>query len=117
MPIPGRICIDSREVREGDLFAAYRGEHTDGHRFIGKAFENGAACCLAEEIPAGEVRPVILVENVQQALEYHSEILDAVKRHDCEAAYQLMREHIETVSDRISTGRMQPEAAGEGKEK
>ncbi len=69
MPIPGRICIDSREVRAGDLFAAYRGEHTDGHRFIGKAFENGAACCLAEEIPAGEVRPVILVENVQQALE------------------------------------------------
>ncbi len=56
-------------------------------------------------------------ENVHQALEYHSEILDAVKRHDCEAAYQLMREHIGTVSERISTGRTQPGTAGKGNEK
>ena len=67
--IPGWICIDSREVHQGDLFAAYHGEHTDGHRFIGKAFDNGAACCLAEYIPRGEDRPIILVESVQLAME------------------------------------------------
>ena len=67
--IPGWICIDSRAVRPGDLFAAYRGEHTDGHRFIGAAFEKGAVCCVAEEIPEGVNQPVILVENVQRALE------------------------------------------------
>ena len=56
-----QIVIDSREVKPGDLFAAFRGEKTDGHRFIGAAFERGAACCLAEKLPSGETRPVILV--------------------------------------------------------
>jgi len=64
-----QIVIDSREVQPGDLFAAFRGEKTDGHRFIGAAFERGAACCLAEELPAGEERPVILVPDVLEAME------------------------------------------------
>ncbi|MER2152350.1 MAG: UDP-N-acetylmuramoyl-tripeptide--D-alanyl-D-alanine ligase, partial [Candidatus Limivicinus sp.] len=64
-----QIVIDSREVCPGDLFAAFRGERTDGHRFIGAAFDRGAACCLAEELPAGETRPVILVADVQEAME------------------------------------------------
>ena len=63
------IVIDSREVMPGDLFAAYRGEHTDGHNYIPAAFERGAACCLAEYMPEGVCRPVIVVPNVQQALE------------------------------------------------
>ncbi len=65
----GRIVIDSRAVMPGDLFAAYRGENTDGHAYIGAAFERGAACCLAERLPDGETRPVILVPDVQKALE------------------------------------------------
>ncbi|MBQ2596392.1 MAG: UDP-N-acetylmuramoyl-tripeptide--D-alanyl-D-alanine ligase, partial [Oscillospiraceae bacterium] len=64
-----QIVIDSREVKPGDLFAAFRGEKTDGHRFIGAAFERGAACCLAEKLPAGETRPVILVPDVLDAME------------------------------------------------
>lgn len=64
-----QIVIDSREVQPGDLFAAFRGEKTDGHRFIGAAFERGAACCLAEERPTGETRPVILVPDVLDAME------------------------------------------------
>lgn len=65
----GRVVIDSRSVEPGDLFAAYKGENTDGHRFIGAAFERGAACCLAERIPEEETRPILLVEDVQTALE------------------------------------------------
>ena len=64
-----QIVIDSREVKPGDLFAAFRGEKTDGHRFIGAAFERGAACCLAEKLPSGETRPVILVPDVLDAME------------------------------------------------
>lgn len=67
--ITGKIVIDSREVRNGDLFAAYKGERADGHNYIGSAFEHGAACCLAEHIPEGEERCVIQVESVQASVE------------------------------------------------
>jgi UDP-N-acetylmuramoyl-tripeptide--D-alanyl-D-alanine ligase len=39
---PGRAVIDSREVREGDLFFGLRGEHDDGGRFGGDALRAGA---------------------------------------------------------------------------
>ena len=65
----GCIVIDSRKVGPGDLFAAYRGERVDGHAFIGAALDRGAACCLAEEIPEGETRGIILVDDVQRAVE------------------------------------------------
>ena len=63
------IVIDSRAVMPGDLFAAYRGEKTDGHKYIESAFQHGAACCLAEYVPEGVSKPVIVVPDVQRALE------------------------------------------------
>ncbi len=63
------IVIDSRAVKPGDLFAAYRGEKTDGHNYISSAFDRGASCCLAEYVPEGITKPVIVVSDVQQALE------------------------------------------------
>lgn len=65
----GRVVIDSREIREGDLFVAYRGEHVDGHDYITAALDKGAACCLAEHVPEGETRGVIVTDDVQTALE------------------------------------------------
>ena len=65
----GRVIIDSRAVQEGDLFVAYKGERVDGHDYITAALDRGAACCLAERRPEGEERALILVENVQTALE------------------------------------------------
>ncbi|WP_095011574.1 UDP-N-acetylmuramoyl-tripeptide--D-alanyl-D-alanine ligase [Tsuneonella mangrovi] len=60
------VEIDSRDVRAGDLFIALKGESTDGHRFIGKAFANGAAAALVSE-PIDW--PHILVEDTSAALE------------------------------------------------
>ena len=65
----GRIIIDSRAVQPGDLFAAYRGEKADGHDYIASALQRGAACCLAERLPEGVDGPVLLVDDVQTALE------------------------------------------------
>ena len=65
----GAVVIDSREVRPGDLFVAYRGEKVDGHDYISAALDRGAACCLAERVPEGEERGVLLVGDVQAALE------------------------------------------------
>ena len=39
---PARVVIDSREVREGDLFVGLRGERDDGGRFAADALRAGA---------------------------------------------------------------------------
>lgn len=40
------VAIDSRLVRPGDLFVALKGERVDGHDFITKAIETGAAAVV-----------------------------------------------------------------------
>ena len=65
----GSVVIDSRAVSEGDFFVAYKGERVDGHDYISAAFDKGAVCCLAQRVPEGETRPLILVPDVQTALE------------------------------------------------
>ena len=44
------INIDSRKIESGHLFVAMRGTQVDGHQFIPKAIEKGAAAVLCEEI-------------------------------------------------------------------
>jgi UDP-N-acetylmuramoyl-tripeptide--D-alanyl-D-alanine ligase len=42
------VVIDSRLAQPGALFVALRGEHTDGHAYVGAAFERGAHVALVE---------------------------------------------------------------------
>ena len=65
----GSVVIDSRAVSAGDFFVAYKGERVDGHDYISAAFDKGAVCCLAQRVPEGETRPILLVPDVQTALE------------------------------------------------
>ena len=67
--IINEIAIDSRAVKYGDMFVAFEGSNTDGHRFIPSAFEKGASCCLANRIPEGSAGSVIVVPNTEAALE------------------------------------------------
>ena len=60
------VRYDSRAVQPGDLFVAIRGYATDGHQYIGKALEQGAAAIVCEEAPAGA--PAVVVENARRAL-------------------------------------------------
>ena len=46
------VNIDSRRIASGHLFVAIKGTQTDGHAYIGKAEELGAAAVLCEEMPA-----------------------------------------------------------------
>ena len=68
------ITADSRHVRPGAMFIATRGVSVDGHCFIAKAIENGAACVVAEKMPEGGLEALpphliyILVENSVEAL-------------------------------------------------
>ena len=51
------VTFDSREVVQGDLFVAPKGEATDGHRFAATALERGAAGLLVSEaVDAPHVR-------------------------------------------------------------
>lgn len=70
------ISIDSRSVHAGEMFVAIRGEQFDGHNFISKAVENGAAAIVvnrhwAENNAAMMVSvtiPRIVVEDTAHAL-------------------------------------------------
>ena len=40
------LTIDSRDLKENELFVAIKGELFDGHSFVAQSFENGAAAAL-----------------------------------------------------------------------
>lgn len=45
------VAIDSRKVTKGGLFVAMKGTQVDGHKFIPRAIELGAAAILCENLP------------------------------------------------------------------
>lgn len=59
------VTFDSREVEAGSLFLALKGEATDGHRFLDKAFAAGAAGAIVSEPIA---QPHVLVADTMAAL-------------------------------------------------
>lgn len=66
-----RVSTDSRSVRPGDVFFALKGDNFDGHKFVGEAFQKGAAAAVVEYAsgfapPRG--RSVILVPSTLWAL-------------------------------------------------
>ena len=51
---PVEFVIDSREVKEGEVFVALKGEELDGNDYVGDAIANGASLVLCErEVPDG----------------------------------------------------------------
>jgi MurE/MurF fusion protein len=43
-----RLCVDSRQVRPGDVFIAWPGAAHDARQYLASALERGAVACLAE---------------------------------------------------------------------
>ncbi len=60
--------IDSRMVRQGNLFIALRGNKFDAHDFVGAAVENGACAALVEQDPGVGQLPLIIVDDSRQAM-------------------------------------------------
>ncbi len=65
------VSYDSRAVKEGELFVAVRGFNADGHRFIPKALEKGAAAVLCEAIPE-ETGPFVRIADSRLGLAFAS---------------------------------------------
>ncbi len=62
-----QVSYDSRTTQPGDLFVAMAGFATDGHTFIGKAVEAGAAAVLCERPPKESI-PYIQVRDSRRSL-------------------------------------------------
>jgi len=64
------VNIDSRRVALGHLFVAIKGTVTDGHKFIAKAVEQGAAAVLCEDMPEERKEGVtyVQVESTEQTV-------------------------------------------------
>ena len=68
-----QLCItsverDSREIKNGSLFLAIKGERVDGHDYIEKCYENGAICALCEKAPENTDKAYILVDSTLEAV-------------------------------------------------
>lgn len=64
------VAIDSRQAAPGSLFVAFRGEKTDGHRYLAQCRKQGAVAALVEQAvdpPPGLV--TIRVKNTMRALQ------------------------------------------------
>ncbi len=79
-----RLCTDSRDIGDGDLFVAIKGERMDGHDFVPAALKKGAVGALVQDgyrlsasIPQrGGRKPVVLsvpdtLRAYQQLATYH----------------------------------------------
>ena len=64
------ICVDSRTIRDGDIFVAVKGTACDGHDFIDQALANGAEYIVCQSAPdrcAHNDAEVIVVDDSTQA--------------------------------------------------
>ncbi len=66
------IVTDSRQVENGSLFAAIKGERVDGHKFVAQCMQSGAVCALVEEKPQCDCN-YILVDSTLVALKQIAE--------------------------------------------
>jgi len=62
------LQIDSRKIKPGSAFVAVKGGVADGHQFIEKAIENGAAVIVCEELPADKKEAVTYVQVENSAI-------------------------------------------------
>ncbi len=65
------VSIDSRNIPEGYIFCALKGEHTDGHSYVAQALTNGAKAALVDKnyaMTAGGDEALIIVDETYQGL-------------------------------------------------
>ncbi|MBW7951167.1 MAG: UDP-N-acetylmuramoyl-L-alanyl-D-glutamate--2,6-diaminopimelate ligase, partial [Chitinophagaceae bacterium] len=66
------IQIDSRNVKQGSVFIAIKGEKTDGHKFFDKVIEQGVVAIICEALPKKILDNItyVQVENTHEAVAY-----------------------------------------------
>lgn len=69
-PRIGKLTFDSRQVEEGDLFVAIAGLEADGHQFIDRAIQSGAAAVVCQDPDKASLSgvPLLQVSDSRRAL-------------------------------------------------
>ena len=65
------VTQDSRQARPGSVFVAIKGQWEDGHAFIGRAVQSGAAAIVCEHMPEechAKNAAIVRVSNTRKAL-------------------------------------------------
>ena len=60
--------IDSRQVRKGEIFFAFKGNNVDGNKFIDEAFKNGASIVFTSDLSYVKNNRIIFVNNITNCL-------------------------------------------------
>lgn len=89
------VKIDSREIKQGDLFIPIIGENFDGHDFVEMAVKNGAKAILSAKKLKGNFGENVYILEVEDTLEALQNI----------AAYRLKKTGVITVGITGSTGK------------
>jgi UDP-N-acetylmuramoyl-L-alanyl-D-glutamate--2,6-diaminopimelate ligase len=61
------VCIDSRMVKDGDVFVAIKGAVADGHDFVKQAVENGAAYIVCNKECGCPLEKMVIAEDTAEA--------------------------------------------------
>lgn len=65
-PVTGTVEFDSRRIADGGLFLALPGERVDGHDFVTRALQSGAAAALVAREVAGAAGAQIVVPHLDR---------------------------------------------------
>lgn len=64
------VSIDSRTVKQGDLFIAIRGDATDGHKYVADALKKGAVAAIVDQAIEGvSADQLVMVGNTMKAMQ------------------------------------------------
>ncbi|MDR7080404.1 UDP-N-acetylmuramoyl-tripeptide--D-alanyl-D-alanine ligase [Neobacillus niacini] len=65
------VSIDSRKIENGNLFIPFKGENSDGHKFVEDSLKMGAAAALWQsDVPHPPTHlPILIVDNCLEALQ------------------------------------------------
>ena len=105
-----RICTDSREAREGDLFIALQGEAHDGHQFVKDVLSLGVNGVVIEESVSKKYLSIVrkLQQSQVEATPFVVGVDDTTRAFQEIAAYHRRRFQIPVVAITGSNGKLLP---------
>lgn len=79
--VSGEAQTDSRDVKQGQIFFAKRGEETDGHLFVSIAIDKGAALVVVEEEVDNRVPQIVVKDSVVALGALATKVIQRVTAH------------------------------------